>query len=101
MGLAHGDDRRIDHINRNKLDCRRSNLRLATHAENLQNTAGNRGTSSRYRGVTRRRDTGKWQAQAGLNGEYHYLGLFDDEAAAAAASSAFRAANMPFAVEAA
>lgn len=48
MGLCM--DGEIDHINRNKLDNRRSNLRSATHAENLRNTVRRPGTSG-YTGV--------------------------------------------------
>ncbi len=41
--------------------------------------------SSRYKGVSRHAATGRWSAQAWINGKNVYLGLFDDEEAAARA----------------
>lgn len=38
MGATRGTD--IDHINHEKLDCRRSNLRPATKSQNMQNRRG-------------------------------------------------------------
>lgn len=37
LGLAAGDGRHTDHINRDKLDNRRANLRVVTAAQNMQN----------------------------------------------------------------
>lgn len=102
LGLEHGDPREGDHVNRDTLDNRRSNLRIATHAQNMQNVArsGNRGSSSRYRGVGWSKPHRKWKAQAQIGGRKYYLGLFDEEDEAARAVAAFRAEHMPFTVEA-
>lgn len=55
-------DIKIDHINRNKLDCRKINMRTCTDAENVLN----RGLSSRNKsgvtGVIWRPNEKKWQA---------------------------------------
>lgn len=92
LGLAHGDRRQGDHWNLNRLDNRRGNLRICTDGENKQNTRARRtyagrAPSSTYRGVSFRKDTGRWKAEVGLNGKTHSFGCFDtqDEAAVAAA----------------
>lgn len=87
----------VDHVNGDKLDNRRANLRAGTQSLNQQNRRKQRGTS-RYRGVTRYRN-GKWMAQCQLNGKLHHLGYFDDEDEAGAAAAAFRAANLPWSAE--
>ena len=88
----------VDHVNGDKLDNRRCNLRVVRHAENLQNRGPNQSGTSRFRGVTLIR-TGKWLAQAKLNGQYHYLGLWNTEEEAGAAAAAFRAKHMPFSAD--
>lgn len=64
------DGYEIDHVNRDKLDNRRSNLRYATHRQNIANSL-RPPTKSGYRGVYRRWD-GKWWASAGRQ----YAGCF-------------------------
>jgi hypothetical protein len=99
LGFRHRDNRRIDHINGDRLDCRKANLRLASVAQNAQNQ-GSRGGSSRFRGVTWDRSRQKWLAQAVVAGERHHLGRFDSELGAAAAAARFRAEHMPYSQEA-
>ncbi len=100
MGLEHGDLREVDHENGDKLDCRRSNLRVCTHAENMQNLHTVSGLS-KYRGVSWYAKSGKWRASARIAGCSYSLGLYWDEQDAARAAAAFRAAHMPFSAEAA
>lgn len=100
LGLTPGDGVEVDHIDGNGLNCRRENLRVATHAQNVQNVPSHAGSSSRYRGVSWNSRRGKWKAQAQLNGVVHTLGRFDDEQEAAAVVQAWRLAHMPFTVEA-
>lgn len=52
-----------DHINGNKLDNRRSNLRTATVSQNGMNYARKRGTTNPYRGVSLHKKTGLWRAR--------------------------------------
>jgi hypothetical protein len=75
----------VDHQNRNRLDNTRANLRVCTHAENACNRGKRRGTSSRFRGVGYRKDSGKYYAQLYYEGEHLFLGLFTDEIEAAQA----------------
>ena len=76
----------VDHVRQNLLDCRRCALRWATHSENTANSrVRRRGRSSRYRGVTLHKQTGRWQAAAKHLDKNHYLGLFDTEEEAAIA----------------
>jgi hypothetical protein len=97
MGFPDGP---VDHINRNKLDNRRSNLRSVTWSENAQNRTKRAGTASQFRGVQPDRSCpGKWIAAHELAGTYHYIGYFDSELAAAEAALAWRRAYMPAATD--
>jgi hypothetical protein len=68
-----------DHINRNKLDNRRENLRWATKSQNGAN-AVSRSNRSGYRGVHQKRGSKKFQAIITL-----HLGTFDTPEEAALA----------------
>lgn len=98
LGLTLGDGIEGDHENGDRLDCRRSNLRQATHALNGQNIVRAGGTS-RFRGVAWSKPRGRWRAQAQLNGRRVHLGYFADELDAAAAVADWRGEHMPFANE--
>jgi hypothetical protein len=89
-----------DHRNGDGLDNRRSNLRTATHAQNMQNIRQRKHWSSQYRGVSWDAKAGKWRARAWSNNVCTRLGWFTEEEDAAAVVSAWRAQNMPYAVEA-
>ncbi len=75
----------VDHIDRNGLNNRKSNLRICTNAQNIRN-AGPRGKGlSKYKGVSRHTRGKKWTAVIQLNNKTHYLGYFSDEIEAARA----------------
>lgn len=79
----------VDHINHNGIDNRRSNLRAATHAENLRNTLRRcSNESSRYRGVCWNKTNKKWRSNITVNFEQKHLGYFSDEISAAKAYDA-------------
>lgn len=99
MGLVRGDDLEVDHINRDRLDNRRSNLRVVTKQGNRQNMPSHNGSSSRFRGVHWAALQQKWRARIRVNGKNMHLGLFDNEDEAGAAARAARLQYMPFAVD--
>lgn len=78
--IAHSDNPKI-------IDNRKSNLRLASHANNSQNSRKPRRiggvTTSIFKGVTRAKRGVLWQAQIRVFGKRKYLGLFAVEAYAA------------------
>ena len=77
----------VDHINHNGLDNRKANLRPATRAQNNYNRLiiKRKDSSSRYKGVTWKKENRKWLAQIHFKGEYIFLGYFKDEIQAAKA----------------
>jgi hypothetical protein len=97
LGLGRGDPRQGDHMNRDRLDNRRSNLRIATAGQNGQNRAAERGSVSRFRGVSLFKRTGRWHAQTKVHGRRVHIGYFGDEVEAARAVEAYRLKHMPFA----
>lgn len=97
LGLERGDVRHSDHINRDRLDNRRANLRIVTLAQNNQNV-GSKGRTSIYRGVSWHR--GWWIAQAMIDRKNYRLGRYKSELDAAAAAARFRQQTMPFSEEA-
>ena len=64
----------IDHINRDKLDNRKSNLRTATHGQNNINGKIRYDNTSGYRGVSFQKKWNKWVAMIKVNGKHIYLG---------------------------
>ena len=75
----------IDHINHEKLDNRKENLRFCTVSENKQNRPPSSRNKSGYRGVHWLKSENKWVARLGVNGKRIFLGCFDDKKDAARA----------------
>jgi hypothetical protein len=86
LGLAQDDPRKADHRNRDKLDNRRDNLRIATPAQNGANRGKFNGRfSSLYKGVTFISRDQRWRASIRIDGKLYRLGDFKDEVLAARA----------------
>ena len=71
----------VDHKNSNTLDNQKETLRLATNGQNKQNSCKQSGCTSQFKGVSRSKKTCKWEVR--VKGKY--VGLFENEEAAAAA----------------
>ena len=74
----------VDHINGNKLDNRRDNLRLADRSSNIANTKKRNGCLSQYKGLNLR-NNGNWSAVVNPKGKTIYLGTYSNEIEAARA----------------
>ncbi len=72
----------VDHINGDRIDNQRGNLRLATRSDNLKNKTKRRSDNkSGVTGVFRHATEPKWTAQIHIAGKAKHLGLyaeFDD-----------------------
>lgn len=67
IGAKHGEF--VDHINRNKLDNRRQNLRICTKSQNNRNLG--------YKGYYWHKQTKRWSAQISIDNKRKHLGRFD------------------------
>ena len=74
----------LDHINRNVLDNRKSNLRLCTPSENNANRMMRIGKEG-FRGVRKQKGRNKWQASIQKNGKKIFIGSFSNKEEAAKA----------------
>lgn len=86
LGLSTGDGLIVDHINRNRLDNRKSNLRLVTRRQNAINAGKKPSNTSGYKGVHPHRGSklNPWVVQLGRL----YLGCHPTAEAAAKAYDA-------------
>ena len=66
----------VDHINRNKLDNRRCNLRVASNSQNCRNREKGKNNTSGYKGVSYKKKNKKFAARITVDGRMHNLGLF-------------------------
>lgn len=74
-----------DHINGNKLDNRKSNLRVCTKLDNSHNAGLRINNTSGYKGVYFEKDSKKWKAQISNLGKRLCLGRFQTAKEAAKA----------------
>lgn len=69
---------RVDHINGDRLDNRRENLRRVTLYQNQQNRKCPTHTTSGKKGVCWHRQMRKWHVRISVNGTRMHLGYYDD-----------------------
>lgn len=75
----------IDHVDRDRANCRWENLRLANQSQQNANQALRSDNTSGTRGVRFRKSTGKWLARIKVDGKEKHIGVFTSKDAAAAA----------------
>jgi len=85
LGLTLKHYKTVDHINHNKLDNRKCNLRLCTKRQNSFNRTKHITSKSKYKGIYWNKLVNKWRVSISYNGDYFYLGYFKDEIDAARA----------------
>ena len=75
----------IDHKDRDCLNDKESNLRVVTRSQNQMNMSPQKGSSSKYLGVSWNEPRCKWRAVITVNNKTKHLGRFIDEEEAAKA----------------
>ena len=80
LGISNEDRYKIevDHVNRNRLDNRKKNLRIVTRQENMYNKSEYKNNTSGVKGVKWNKDRRKWQVQINHNKKRIHLGLYSD-----------------------
>lgn len=73
----------VDHINGDKIDNRKCNLRIVTNSQNSQNRGARSDNTSGYKGVRSQR--GKWRAEIKVNYQTINLGCYSTKEQAARA----------------
>ena len=76
MNIDDSDKRIIDHINRNKSDNRKENLRIVTPNQNVFNSGMLSNNKSGIKGVAWNKAQCKWVAYIKLNQKHIHLGYF-------------------------
>lgn len=75
----------VDHINGNKLDCRRDNMRFCTDAQNQQNRKAKFQGYSQFKGAHWDKNRQFWMARIRIDKKLVYIGSFDTDKEAGAA----------------
>lgn len=74
-----------DHINGDKLDNRKCNLRAVTKSQNNCNKSKQSNNTSGYKGVSWHKGSNSWQSYIKINGKVRFLGYFKEREDAAKA----------------
>lgn len=82
------DDMEVDHIDGDRLNNQKFNLRLATSSQNKCNRGPRKDNRSGYKGVSWHKQREKWTVRIMSGGKYLSLGLFTSKEDAAKAYNA-------------
>ncbi len=85
LGKSLSSSEIVDHYNRNPLDNRRENLRLANKSNNGCNRTKQANNSSGFKGVSWISEKEKYKSSITVNGKTVFLGYYDDPIKAAEA----------------
>lgn len=69
----------VNHIDGNRSNNNVNNLEWVSRRENVSHGVRNRKTSSKYIGVTYRKDSNSWGVSLSIYGKNKYLGVFNNE----------------------
>lgn len=75
----------VDHIDGNRLNNQKSNLRIVNSSQNKMNRGPRKDCKSGYKGVTWNNKNCNWNARIMANGRYKHLGCFQSKEEAAKA----------------
>lgn len=76
MGAKKGQE--VDHINRDRLDNRRSNLRIVTSQQQRFNMSRAKNNTSGHKGISWSKERNKWVAQIQINKKNIPLGRYEN-----------------------
>ncbi len=72
-------EKEVDHINGNKLDNRRENLRICTHSENMHNNFKLITNKSGFKGVSWNKKYNKWESRIFFKNKQLFIGFFKNK----------------------
>ena len=68
----------VDHINHDKTNNCKSNLRVCTQSNNVKNRSNKKNSSSGFMGVSWNKKSNKWHARIKVDGKLKHLGYYTD-----------------------
>ena len=77
MNCVKGDGVIIDHIDRNRVDCRKNNLRIVNNSQNNMNSCIRSDNTSGVKGVYWNSRKNKWGVEISANKKNIFLGYYD------------------------
>lgn len=71
--LNPSQDKQVDHINGDRLDNRRDNLRVCSKSQNMCNRGPQKNNTSGFKGIYYDKFAEKWRAKANFNGKVYSI----------------------------